>query len=389
MKIKNLKLRQIFTTTNKKTVELEAETYNGICRTSVPMGTSRGKYEVPFLSVDEVARKFSRIKGHFIDKEFADQEDVDVLLRILDRSKDFSDIGGNLALAISSIFLKSFALEKGKEVFEFLSTGPRVPKPICNVVGGWKGFGTDIQEFLLLPTEQNSFLDSMNKISKIYEDVGEALKKQDQNFLFSKNIESAWVTKLGDIKILDILSNFTDEKLKIGLDVAASQLWNGEVYEYKNSNAKFTKSEHITFLEDLVRTYPIVYLEDPFHEDDITSFSVLTQRIKSVIVCGDDLYATNLKRLKDGIQLKATNAIIIKPNQVGTITDVISVIKEAKKNGIIPVMSHRSGETEDTLICHLAVGLGCDYIKLGTTGDRIVKINEMLRIEEKIKSSSV
>ena len=251
------------------------------------------------------------------------------------------------------------------------------------MVGGWAG-QSDIQEFSLLPTYQKSFFNSMEKISLAYLEIAHRLKKQDPKFKFGKNLESAWVTSLNFEKVLEILTQVIKEKdLVIGLDFAASQLWDGKKYVY--SNGELLSTQQLSLIEDLVERYPIQFLEDPFHEDDFISFSTITHRLQEKIICGDDLFATNLNRLKIGINYKAINSILIKPNQVGTITDVIKVAEEAKKNNLKTVMSHRSGETEDTLICHLAIGLGCDYIKLGTSGERTVKINEIIRLEEKLK----
>ncbi|MEM7821248.1 MAG: hypothetical protein QXX38_00295 [Candidatus Aenigmatarchaeota archaeon] len=390
MIVRDLKIREIFATNSQRTIEIEIETPKGTVRSSVPIGTSRGIHEVVFLSVEDVIRKFLLIKKHFIS-DFIDQEDVDSTLRIIDKTPNFKEIGGNLAIAISSAFLKAFALDEGKDVFEFLLKGEvKIPKPICNVVGGWAGTGaSDIQEYLLLPVHQTSFLENIKKISDCYIKIGKELKEKDRTFVFAKNLESAWVTSLSVEKTLDIIHKIANENLlRIGLDVAASQLWDGSFYVYSGSGKKYNRTEQISFLEDLVNRYKILYIEDPFHEEDLIGFSTLTHRLSPRIVCGDDIYATNLKRLKIGIEHKATNAIIIKPNQVGTISDVINVVKEAKKNKILTVVSHRSGETEDTLICHLAVGLGCDYIKLGISGERTVKINEMIRIEEKITKES-
>jgi enolase len=137
-----------------------------------------------------------------------------------------------------------------------------------------------------------------------------------------------------------------------------------------------------------MRNYPVIYVEDPFHEEDFESFSVLSHEVTGRLVCGDDLYSTNVKRLQIGKSYAATNAVIVKPNQVGTITDTIKFIEEAKSSNMITIMSHRSSDTEDTLISHMAVGLDCDYVKLGISGDRIAKINELIRIEEKILSIS-
>jgi len=383
MKIKNLKLREIFATNSLKTIEIELETSKAKARSSVPIGTSRSKYEVICLPTEDIVKNFSKVKSHLANHEFDDQADFDSTLRIIDKTSNLREIGGNLALALSSAFFKASALEEGKKIFEFLYQEPKIPLPICNVVGGWGG-QSDIQEFSLLPTYQKSFFDSMEKISLAYLEIAHRLKKQDTNFKFGKNLESAWVTSLNFEKVLEILTQAIKEKdLVIGLDFAASQLWDGKKYVY--SNGKLLSTQQLSLIEDLVERYPIQFLEDPFHEDDFISFSTITHRLQEKIICGDDLFATNLNRLKIGINYKAINSILIKPNQVGTITDVIKVAEEAKKNNLKTVMSHRSGETEDTLICHLAIGLGCDYIKLGTSGERTVKINEIIRLEEKLK----
>jgi enolase len=384
MHVKNLKIRQIFTTTSKETVEAELETEKGVVRASVPAGTSVGKHEAVYLPIEKVMKNFSLIKREFLGKDFSNQEEVDSLLHDLDGTKNFSKLGGNLALAISSAFLKGFALNEGKEVFEFLTEKPKIPKPVCNVVGGWKG-QSDIQEYLLLPTTQKSFFDSIERISLAYHEIGKYLKDFDKNFNFGKNIESAWVTNLNCEKILEIVAQIATQKLlKIGLDVAASQLFDGKNYVYLDGR-KLSAQEQLDFIKKLVENYPIEYVEDPFEEDDFASFSKLRAKLGEKLVVGDDLLVTNLNRLKIGIVQKAINAAIVKPSQVGTISDVIEFVKEAKRNDIATIMSHRSGETEDTLICHLAVGLGCDFIKLGISGERTVKINEMIRIEEKLQ----
>jgi len=382
MKVKDLRIREILATNSQKTIEVEIETGKGKVKASVPIGTSRSRYEVVYLPVEEAVKKFSDIKRHFLSQSFTDVEDFDNFLRILDKTSDFKQIGGNLALALSSAFLKVFALEEGKEVFEFLSKEQAVPLPVCNVAGGWKD-QSDVQEFLLLPARQNSFLDSVSNISAAYEQLGMKLKEKDKNFNFGKNIESAWLTSLQLEKVLEILAEIADENLlKIGLDLAASQLWNGKHYVYRSES--LTTSDQLNFIADLAKNYPIGYIEDPFHEDDFISFSTLTNRLKKKLVVGDDLFSSNLSRLQYGISYKSANGIIVKPSQIGTITDTIKIVEEAKKNEIKTIISHRSGETDDNLICHLAAGLGCDYIKLGVSGERIVKINEMIRIEEKL-----
>ena len=383
MKVKNLKIREVLATNSHKTIEVELETEKGSVKASVPIGTSRGKYEVSYLPVDRSILKFNIIKRHFTTEQFENQKEVDELLRIIDKTPDFKEIGGNLALAISSVFLKAFALENNQEVFQSLSTKPSMPRPISIVAGGWKG-QSDIQEFHFLPVHQKSFSDSISKIASAYFAVGDRLKESDNNFKFSKNLESGWFTTFHYEKLLNILTKVANENLlKIGLDCAASQIWNSKHYVYSDGK-ELTSTQQIELMEGLANNYPIIYIEDPFHEDDYISFSTLTHRLQNKIICGDDIFTTNLQRLRYGILHKAANAILIKPNQIGTITDMMKVIEEAKKNKLITVMSHRSSECDDALVAHLAVGLNCDYVKFGISGDRIIKLNEMIRIEERL-----
>jgi len=389
MKIKNMKIREIFATTAQKTIEIDLETAKGSVRASVPIGTSRGKYETVYLPTESAVNKFHILKRHFTTGEFKDQEDVDSLLRIIDNTDNFRDIGGNLALAISSAFLKAFALDAGQELFEYVANQTKekinIPKPICNIIGGGKHAGRiDIQEFHFIPVHQTSFLESVAKIAKAYWTEGRKLKQDDPTFAFTQNIESAWTSTLSFDEILKIMTKVANENLlKLGIDFAASQLWDGnKYYVYRYSNKVLNTHEQMELVSEMAKKYPIIFIEDPLNETDFSNFSLLTHRLQPRVVCGDDLYASSLKRLKDGLDFKATNGIIIKPNQIGTITDVIKLVKEAKKNNLVTVMSHRSGETEDNLICHLAAGLGCDYIKLGISGERTAKVNEMIRIEE-------
>jgi enolase len=380
MRVLDLKIRKVFASNSKDTIEIEAKTKKGKVHASVPFGTSKSKYEVRYLPFNQVVSNFVSIKKYFLD-EFDSLKDVDELLHTIDKTEDFREIGGNLALAISSVFLKAFALEEGVPIFSYLNKNPTMPKPVCNVAGGWKG-QSDIQEFLLLPLHQERFIESMGEIMDSYLKLGDELKKIDPTFNYSKNLESAWVTSLNSEKILDAISKVKGENLMIGLDVAASNLWNGEKYSYKDK--QLSTMQQIDYMIELSRRYKIFYVEDPFHQDDFVSFSVFTKNSNCLVV-GDDIYATNIKRLKAGLDIKTTNAVLVKPNQIGTITDALEFVKEAKKNNMKVVVSHRSAETDDNLLSHLAVGFGADYFKLGVSGERIVKINEMIRIEEMIE----
>jgi enolase len=380
MRVLDLKIRKVYASNSKETIEIEATTKKGKVHSSVPFGTSKSKYEVRYLPFNQIINNFGRIKKYFLE-EFDSIKDVDELLHTIDKTEDFREIGGNLALAISSVFLKAFALEEGVPVFLYLNKNPTIPKPVCNVAGGWKG-QSDIQEFLLLPLHQEKFIESMDEITDSYLKLADELKKIDPTFNYSKNLESAWVTSLTTEKILDVISKVKGENLMIGLDVAASNLWDGEKYVYKDK--QLSTMQQIDYMIELSRRYKIFYVEDPFHQDDFVSFSIFTKNSNCLVV-GDDIYATKIKRLKAGLDIKTTNAVLVKPNQIGTITDSLEFVKEAKRNNMKAVVSHRSAETDDNLLSHLAIGFGADYFKLGVSGERIVKINEMIRIEEMIE----
>jgi len=391
MRIRSLEIREIFATNSEKTIELELKTDKTTVRSSVPIGSSRSKYEVKYFPTQEAINKFLIMRRHVTSENFENQQDVDELLHIIDNTPDFHEIGGNVMLAVSCACLKAFAAQQDEEVFEYIAKENKfklfMPRPLCNIIGGWKGSGSsDFQEFLFLPVHQDSFRETMNKMTIAYRDVGKKLRIEDPTFSYSKNIESAWTTNLKTEEILQIMTKIANEHLlKIGLDCASSQIWDGnQYYVYNYSGKILSTNQQITYMNELARKFPIIYFEDPLKDDDFSGFSLLTHMLQNRLVCGDDLFATSAERLKTGIDFRAASAIIIKPNQVGTITDAIKTVKLAKENKIVVVVSHRSSDTEDPFIAHFAVGVGADYCKFGISGERLVKINEMLRIEEKL-----
>ncbi len=390
MRVKDIKIRKVLASNADFTVEVEIETEKFKVFSSVPIGTSKGKYEAKILDLKKVFSNFLFVRRFFKEKEFSELVEIDDLLRSIDRTENFSKLGANLALAISSAFLKAFSKEASKEIYQYVAeefrTKAKIPKPICNVIGGGKHGGSiDFQEFLLLPIHQEKFVESIKVISKIYRKIGNRLKELDKTFRFGRNLESAWITSLSLFEVLDLLKEFCNENLKIGIDIAASSFWDGKSYFYKNLGKRLTSQQQLSFIREIAENYPVYYLEDPFHEDDFVSFSALTSLLPNKLICGDDLLVTNLKRLRDAAEMKAVNCAIIKPNQVGTITDTINFFKFAKRKNIVTVFSHRSSQSDDILFSHLAVGLGCDYVKFGIAGERIIKINEIIRIEESFK----
>ncbi len=379
-----LRIRGVFATNSIKTVEVEAETSKGTVRAPVPIGTSRGKHEVNYLPVEACIKEFSRLKKLIEGKKFSYQEEFDNFLKSNDGAENFDKIGGNLSLALSYTFLKASALSEGKEIFEFLNSGKiRMPLPLSNIIGA-KGM-KDIEEFLFIPNKQTSFLESVGKLASTYTALGKILKTVDPKFTSGRDMESAWRVSIDHKKILSVLSELAKQNdLSIGLDMATSELWDGSKYTYSDGRS-LSPDEQVDFVKGLIETYKLKYVEDPFQEDDFDSFAKLLKVSKSALICGDDLLTTNPKRLKVAVQKKSVSAAIVKPNQIGTVTDTMEFVREAKKNKIVTVMSHRSGETDDAIISHLAVGLGCDYVKFGVpAGERIVKLNELIRIEERM-----
>ena len=385
MKVESIEIRKVLLTNGKFGLEVEI---NGKYKGIAPIGTSRGKHEAKILELERAINKFHIIKRHFKNQKFEDINDVDDTLKIIDGTEDFSFIGSNISLAISYAFLNFFAREEGLEPYQYLAdlfkTKPTIPKPVCNMAGGWKG-QTNFQEFLVLPREQESIVETLQSVSNIYYKLADELRKKDPTFSFARNLESGWITKLDEETILEILDNIAKEQdMLIGIDVAASNIWKEDEKIYSYSNKKLSKIEQLEYIQELAKKFRIHYIEDPFEQEDFISHSILTKKLTGKLIVGDDLYTTNIKRLKYGIEMKATNACIVKPNQIGTVSDAARFLLEAKKHNMKTIVSHRSVETDDAIIAHIAVGLASDYVKFGFAGERIVKLNELIRLEEKL-----
>jgi len=270
-----------------------------------------------------------------------------------------------------------------------------LPFPLGNVVGGGKhalGKSTDIQEFLVLPVGAPSFSAAVEANAMIHRRLKILLKKIDPGFTGGKGDEGAWAPNVSNDQALEAVSTACKEvsdevgfECRAGLDVAASSLWNPEKQCYVYTRDALTRDtgEQIDYILDLIEKYDLVYVEDPLHEDDFEGFKELTQKSRDCLICGDDLFVTNVKRLSQGIEKGSGNAIIIKMNQVGTLTETWEATRLAKENNYVPVVSHRSGETAAVHIAHLAVGFKAPIIKTGVVGgERIAKLNELIRIEE-------
>jgi enolase len=393
--------RRILDSRGNPTVECDVWTPNGFGTAAAPSGASTGENEVtafPNGSVDEGIRQArARLLPALEGADVRDQEGIDARIEEADGTPDFQKIGGNVTVATSLACAKAAASEQGRELFRYLggALADQLPVPFGNVIGGGEHAigGTDIQEFMVVPQDRRPSR-SVFAQARAHREISRILSDRRPGETIAKGDEGAWVAPVSSDEALEITEEACqligrDEgiDLSIALDVAASELWDGKAYTYTDENR--TTAEQIDFLADIVDRYPITSVEDPFHEEDFEAFAEFTDRVgDDVLVVGDDLFTTNEDRLRRGIDQGAANAILIKPNQIGTLTRTVRTVRLAQRHGLATVMSHRSGETPDATIAHLAVALGCHAIKTGAVGgERIAKLNELIRIEERIGES--
>lgn len=328
-----------------------------------------------------------------IGEDTCDQAGFDGLLREVDGTPDFSSMGANIAVALSLANAKAAASSLDQPLFRYIggTFATDVPLPLGNVIGGGAhaANATDIQEFLIIPSG------ALNSQEAIFANA--AVHKKVKNLLIErgkgcgKGDEGAWAPQITDIEAFDLIQEAISEvsdlltlEIDMGIDVAASEMWKDGYYHYRD--AKRSTEDQIAYMAELIDTYDLVYVEDPLFEEDFEGFASLTEEVGDrCLVCGDDLFVTNVDRIEQGIEADSANCVLIKPNQIGTLTDTFEAIRLSKEYGMETVMSHRSGETTDNTIAHLGTAFGCIYLKTGVVGgERIAKLNELVRIEELI-----
>jgi len=400
--IEDLIARKVFNNRGEETIEVDVITTAGFGRSAAPAGRSRGKAEVvyyPVGGVDAAIKKADELIAPELAGLNADyQEEIDNTLHEIDGTTNFKNIGGNTAFAVSIANAEAAANSHSMLLFQFLggSTATTLPYPLGNCISGGqhalRGKSPDIQEFLGLPYGAETFLEAATANANIHRKIGEALKKKDKTFTAGKSDEGAWIATIdGDdafeiiAKACEEVGNELDFECGFGVDMASSSFWKEKegVYDYANEGVTRDSGEQLDYVRGIIEKYHLAYVEDPFHEEDFKSFAELTKKTKNCLICGDDLFTTNNDRLAQGIKIGAGNAIIIKVNQIGTLTDAMETIMTAQRSGYSCVMSHRSGDTTDWHIAHLAVAFSCPVIKTGVVeGARIAKVNELLRIEQ-------
>lgn len=373
--IKDVFLSRVYNSRGEPSIRISVLTGRGLFSGCAPHGASSGRHEAKNLSVGKVEKMFPKFKKNFIGLE-ADLRTVDGMLGQFG-GNDFAKFGGNFSIALSQAACKAASQDNPYKLF---GQAKYFPFPLGNVIGGGAhGGGTDIQEFLVIPAKAKTLQEAAETNFAIWRRAETALKAK--GFVAGKNDEGALVSRLNDLKTLDLLSDIAEDfGACMGVDFAASELYGRGQYVYGKLGKKFTADGQADFAVQLIETYKLAYAEDPFQQNDFSAFGELAKKTKCLI-CGDDLFASHPERLKKGIRLGAGNAVILKPNQAGTISKILDTAELAKKGGFMPVVSHRSGETCDSFISDLAVGIGAPLIKCGIMGsERAAKINRLMEI---------
>ncbi|MFB6090973.1 MAG: phosphopyruvate hydratase [Halobellus sp.] len=411
--IANVALRRVLDSRGNPTVEADVLTESGgFGRAAAPSGASTGEYEAIEL---DPAEAIAAAREHAIPRlvgevHAGNQREVDAALHAADGTDGFSEIGANSAVAISMAAAKAGADVLGTPLYQHLGgtfRGESFPTPLGNVVGGGEHAkeATHIQEFLSAPVGAPSVSEAVFANAAVHARISELL--DERGVPAAKGDEGAWAPPITDSEAFEVVDEAVSDteselgfEIKFGLDMAAAELYDESEGGYVYGDEVKSTAEQVDYVAEMVREYDLVYVEDPLDEDDYEGFADLTDRVGGearsasgpsgqrpradrTLICGDDLFVTNVERLRDGIDAGAANSILVKPNQIGTLSDAFDAIELATENGYETVVSHRSGETEDTTIAHLAVATDAGFIKTGTVGgERTAKLNELIRIAD-------
>ena len=420
LKIQNIKARQILDSRSNPTIEVDVTLENGVMgRACVPSGASTGAYEACELrdgdkskyngkSVYKAVENVNTILKHALCGMNAfDQRALDEKMIELDGTENKSKLGANAMLGISLANAVACAKAQGLSLFKFLGDGNTLPVPMLNILNGGKHADNNLncQEFMIMPVGAKTFSQALETSAVIYQNLKKVLK--EKGYATGVGDEGGFAPNLAnDEEALVLICEAIEksgykkgEDVAIALDVASTEMYDeaekigekGKYYFWKTKQL-FTCDELIEYYKGLIAKYPIVSIEDGLSEEDWQGWQKLTKQLGDKIqLVGDDLFVTNTKRLQKGIEMKVANSILVKVNQIGTLTEAIDAINLAKQNHMTAVVSHRSGETEDTFIADLVVALNCGQIKTGAPcrSERVAKYNQLLRIEEELGSSAI
>ncbi len=407
--IEDVRVRKILDSRGNPTVEVDVITWNGFGRAAAPSGASTGAREVvafPAGGVDKIIGEVEDIiSSELIGMDAEDLNEIDTVLKEIDGTENLSSIGGNTTVAVSMATAKAAASSYNMPLYRFLGGNmpSEIPYPLGNMINGGAHAGRnapDIQEFLVIPVGAENITEAVFTNVNVHKKIRELIQVKDHSFTGGKGDEGGWAPNLTNeealeiqVKACQIVTDETGVEVKPSMDLAASEMWDPskEMYVYQREGVERSTGEQVDFVEEIIDNYGFFFVEDPIREDDFKGFTELTNKVgKKCIICGDDIFVTNAELLQEGIDKHAANSIIIKPNQIGTLTDTYNTIELARNNKYVPVVSHRSGETTDETIAHLAVAFSCPIIKTGAVGgERIAKLNELIRIEKEINNVSM
>ena len=415
-KIQDIKAREIIDSRGNPTIEVDVILDEGLLgRAAVPSGASTGEHEAVELRDGDKNRFLGKgvikardnitriIKPAILGEEPFNQEKIDKILIDLDGTENKSRLGANAILGVSLACARAASLAASQPLYRYLGAESAVtlPVPMMNILNGGEHAdnNVDLQEFMVFPLGLPSFSEALRAGCEVFHQLKKILKRSKLSTAVGD--EGGFAPDLNsNIEAIELILQAVDEAgykagkdIYLALDAAASSFYDGKDYVLSAEKAPAKSADElIEFYHKLAKNYPVVSIEDGLGEDDWAGWRRLTQRLGDDIqIVGDDLFVTNTKRLKRGVEEKCANSILIKVNQIGTLTETLAAIKLAKENGFTAVISHRSGETEDTTIAHLAVAASCGQIKTGSASrsERLAKYNELLRIEEELGKDAV
>ena len=399
--ISSLKGRIVFNSRGSKSIEIDVITDNKFLgRASAPSGASVGSHEVPSFvdnNPELTLKTFESNMAKFIGVDASESKSIFEILKSLDTSNNFSRIGGSVAYALSIAAAASASLSLDVPLFAMLNDkGPyRFPYPLGNIVGGGShaGPGTpDIQEVLVCPMGAKTVMEALETNFNIHKEVRVVLEKIDKRFTYGRGDEGAWAPNVNNDEAVSIVAQAVEnaglrlgKDVVLGIDFASSSLWDStsKIYDYSRQGLVRNTEEQISFVEDLIKNYHLIFAEDPVNEDDFESMALLTKRNKNCLITGDDMLVTSTERVNEACKYGACNGAILKVNQAGTLHNALDFADNCTKNNIKIITSHRSGESIDAHISHIAIATSSKMIKTGVVGgERVSKLNELLRLSE-------
>jgi enolase len=396
-----LKGRIVFNSRGSKTIEVDVVTDKKFfARACAPSGASVGKHEAQSFPNDDFKKAlevFTANAKKFVGLDAEDPRVIFDALKSIDNTEMYTKIGGAVAYALSIAAIDSAAKALNVPMFKLLKPRKpyKFPFPLGNILGGGAhaGPGTpDIQEFLVCPIGAKSIIEAIEMNFEVHKELCKVIESIDKHFTYGRGDEGGWAPNVNNDQALELVEKAIKncgfslgKEISIGIDLASSSLWNEKkkIYDYVRQGIVRNTQEQIDFADDLIRGYKLIYLEDPVHEEDFESMAIITKRNPKCMVTGDDMLVTNTRRVNEAAKSKVCSGAILKVNQTGTLYDAMKFAEECTKNNIRIITSHRSGESSDSHIAHIAIATGSKMLKSGVLGgERIAKLNELLRLTE-------